>query len=115
MTNWRERRLGVRARPRGRRKSEPSQTAEAAATAPLIIAITLRRSAQDHAQEALEALLALVRNASSEHVRVAAANAILDRALGKPLPGAKAADDLASDADGQDDPLEVRWLDDEES
>jgi hypothetical protein len=107
MTDWRERRLGVRARQWNRRESEPAQQAQAA-PAPLIITVALRQSAQNHAEEALEALAGLVRNASSEHVRVAAANAILDRALGKPLPGAKAA---ADHADGEEDgPLEVRWL-----
>jgi hypothetical protein len=78
MTDWRERRLGVRARQWNRRESEPAQQAQAA-PAPLIITVALRQSAQNHAEEALEALAGLVRNASSEHVRVAAANAILDR------------------------------------
>jgi hypothetical protein len=95
----------------GEREAEESQTAPE----PLKIIIALRESAQNHAEEALTALVELIRTASSEHVRAAAANAILDRALGKPLPGAKAADDLASDADGADRVLEVRWLDDEET
>lgn len=69
---------------------------------------TARETAQAHADEALRALVELVRNASSEHVRVAAANAILDRALGKPLPGAKAA---AEEDDEPSGPLVVRWLD----
>jgi len=112
MTNWRERRLGKRARPWGARKrerpKEQPQT-EAPAAGPLVITIAIRQSARNHAEQAIEALAGLVQNASSEHVRVAAANAILDRALGKPLPGAKAAEEEA-DAD-EDGPLEVRWLD----
>src|SRR5215469_2503847 len=97
MTNWRERRLGVRARP-WRKREQPEATAPA--PGPVIITIALRQSAQDHAQEALDALVALVRQASSEHVRVAAANAILDRALGKPLPGAKVVADEADAEEG---------------
>ena len=97
-----------------RREAEEPQDA-APAPEPFKIIIALRESAQNHAEGALEALAELMKNASSEHVKVAAANAILDRALGKPLPGAKAAEDLASDADGQDGVLEVRWLDDEET
>ncbi|HEY4029965.1 MAG TPA: hypothetical protein VGM25_06450 [Caulobacteraceae bacterium] len=114
MTNWRERRLGARPRPRSKDATEPGQTSPPAA-APLVIAIALRQSAQTHADEALKALVELVRTASSEHVRVAAANAILDRALGKPLPGAKAAEDAACEEDGEDGPLVVRWLDPEKS
>jgi hypothetical protein len=109
MTDWRERRLGAGPRSRGARKRSEGQ---AAAARPLIIAIAVRRKARDHAEEALEALMALVREASSEHVRVAAANAILDRALGKPLPGAKAAAE-ETDAEEEAGPLEVRWLGEE--
>lgn len=94
------------------RDAEPCPSAASPASPPT--PAEFRESAQAHVREALEALVELTRNASSEHVRVAAANAILDRALGKPLPGAKAADDLASEADGQAGVLEVRWLDDEE-
>jgi hypothetical protein len=63
--------------------------------------------------EALEALASIAKGASSDSARVSAANAILDRAYGKPPPGAKAP--LENEDDGQDGPLEVRWLDDEES
>jgi hypothetical protein len=110
MTNWRERRLGKWSRPweRGRsRKAQPSP--QASGSAPLILTIAIRNSARNHAEEAVEALAGLMGNASSEHVRVAAANALLDRAVGRPLTGAQAAaeDGLSED----DDELEVRWLD----
>lgn len=115
MTNWRERRLGARPRPWGRDKNKSkSQGAQTPPPppAPLIITIAIRNSARNHAEDAVKALAELVGNASSEHVRVAAANAILDRAVGKPLTGAQAAaEDGLSEDDGV---LEVRWLDPDE-
>ena len=102
MTNWRERRLGAHLR----RSHKREQAGAEEAAKPIIF--VLREKARDHANKALEALADLMQGASSEHVRVAAANAILDRALGKPLPGTKAAEEEA-DAD-EDEPLEVRWL-----
>jgi hypothetical protein len=109
MTDWRERRLGGKPRPWG--GGIRRQTRKPLGAAPMIITIAIRDSARDHATEALKALADLVKGASSEHVRVAAANAILDRAVGKPLSGAQAAEDAAAEEDG---PLEIRWLDPEE-
>jgi len=63
------------------------------------------RLAQKHAREALAEVARLVTGAASEHVRLSAANAVLDRAYGKPLPGAKAY------AEGPRGPIEVRWVD----
>lgn len=40
--------------------------------------------AKDHAAEALEVLVAIAKRGESESARVSAANAILDRAYGKP-------------------------------
>jgi len=95
--------------------AEPDQTMSEEGGPAQPTADALRESAQKHAQKALETLVELAASASSEHVRVAAANAILDRALGKPLSGAKtAADGVGSETDGQGGVLEVRWLDDDE-
>lgn len=70
-------------------------------------------TAKTHALEALEALASLAQSASSEAVRVSAANAVLDRAYGKPASGTKAPAGAASS--GQGGTMEVRWLGDEES
>lgn len=72
-------------------------------------ATTFREAAQAHALEALEALAWLAKNANSEAVRVSAANAVIDRAHGRPAPGSRVA--LEDEADEDDGPLEVRWLD----
>jgi hypothetical protein len=61
--------------------------------------------AQKHALATLTELARLVTTASSETVRVSAANSVLDRAYGKPLPGAKAGDGAPQG------PIEVRWVD----
>jgi hypothetical protein len=60
--------------------------------------------AQNHALEALRVLAEAMTTASSETVRVSAANSMLDRGYGKPPPG-KAADE------GPRGPIEVRWVD----
>jgi hypothetical protein len=75
---------------------------------------SFRTEAKRHALDALESLASLAQGASSEAVRVSAANAVLDRAYGKPAsgaarPGAKPADD------GRDVEYEVQWLSDENS
>jgi hypothetical protein len=64
-----------------------------------------------HALDALDSLASLAKGAASEAVRVSAANAVLDRAYGKPGSGAKA---TSSPASGYSGPVEVRWLDDED-
>jgi hypothetical protein len=62
--------------------------------------------AEAHALAALEALAALAQSAASESVRVSAANAVIDRAYGKPAPGAReAARDHVEPGS-----LEVQWL-----
>jgi hypothetical protein len=68
---------------------------------------TPETAAEAHALEALEALAWLAQNAKSEAARVSAANAVLDRILGKPAAGLKA----AAEVDDESGPLEVRWLD----
>ena len=70
---------------------------------------TFREAAQGHALEALETLAWLAKNASSEAVRVSAANAVIDRAHGRPIPGSRAGSE--DDADEGDGIPEVRWLD----
>jgi hypothetical protein len=97
----------IRRKAKAKPKSDQaSQTSAAAADAPMSAA-EFREAAQSRAKGALQTLASLSEGASSEAVRVSAANAILDRAYGKPLPGAKAA---TSDADGEGRVLEVRWL-----
>ncbi len=63
-------------------------------------------AAQRHALGALDSLAALARGANSEAVRVSAANAVIDRAYGRPAPGSRA----AFEDDGGEGPLEVQWL-----
>jgi hypothetical protein len=75
-------------------------------------AAALRAAAEAHALEALDALVELAKGAASESVRVSAANAILDRAHGRPAPGARAAPDDDADAASH---LDVQWLDPEKS
>lgn len=109
MTRRRMRLTGAPLRASVKRDIE-EDPAEEAAAAPPALAITFRASAQTHAEAALETLAILMSSAASEHVRVAAANAILDRAHGKPLTGAKAAAESEEDED-DDGPIVVRWLD----
>jgi hypothetical protein len=45
---------------------------------------TLREIAREYTEEALEALVAVLRDGESEAARIQAANAILDRGYGKP-------------------------------
>ena len=61
---------------------------------------------------ALDSLASLAQGAASEAVRVSAANALLDRAYGKPASGVKAPSSPSTG--GHTGPMEVRWLDDEE-
>ena len=70
---------------------------------------TPQTGAEAHALAALEALAWLAQNAKSEAARVSAANALLDRMLGKPAAGPKAPTD--DDAEGEGGVLEVRWMD----
>jgi hypothetical protein len=64
-----------------------------------------------HALAALDSLASLAKGAASEAVRVSAANAVLDRAYGRPTSGAKATPRPSTD--GYGGPVDVRWLDDE--
>ncbi len=73
---------------------------------------TFSAKAKLHALGALDSLASLAQGAVSEAVRVSAANAVLDRAYGKPASGAKASP--GPSAGGHTGPMEVRWLDDEE-
>jgi hypothetical protein len=109
MTDWRERRLGAHVRARKKRGDKQAQDTQTGSS-PLILILAIRQKAREHGQEALDALIALASSASSEHVRVAAANAVLDRAMGKPLPGVKAAE---ADEPEEEGLLEVRWLGDD--
>jgi hypothetical protein len=45
-----------------------------------------REAAQGYAKEALDTLVALMHGAASEHVRLSAATAVLNRAYGRPRP-----------------------------
>ncbi len=69
---------------------------------------SFRDAAQVHALTALEALVWLTANAKSEAVRVSAANAVIDRAHGRPASGAKGFYDDDANAPTR---LEVQWLD----
>lgn len=55
--------------------------------------------------EAVDALAGIMRSGASEHARIAAATAILDRAHGKPAQGVKAGGDETGA------PILVRWAD----
>lgn len=72
-------------------------------------AVDFRLAAQGHALEALEALAWLVKNASSEAVRVSAANALIDRAYGRAAQAVRVGGEGAED--GQGVSLTVQWLD----
>lgn len=82
---------------------------------PPTTAASFREAAEAHALEALEALAWLAQNAKSEAARVSAANAVLDRALGRPASGARAAAEHAADEEAEVGPMVVRWLDAEKS
>lgn len=76
-------------------------------------AASFRAKAKVHAVAALETLASLAQKASSESVRVSAANAVIDRAYGKPVAGGRAGaeEDCGEGGDG----VEVRWLGPEKS
>jgi hypothetical protein len=103
MTDWRERRLGPRVRAR-LEKDERKAQRDGGGTPTIFV---IRVAARTHAEKAVDALATLMERASSEHVRVAAANAILDRAIGKPLSGAQAAEEDEEDEGGA---IEIQWL-----
>ncbi len=79
---------------------------------PLAGAAAFRAVAETHALEALQALVTLAKGAASESVRMSAANAILDRAYGRPPPGAKP---VLEDEAELTFPLEVKWLESQSS
>ena len=98
------------ASPSGRRKATvtalPTSGLAAPEPDPML---AFRQSAQAHAHEALEALAWLVNNASSEAVRVSAANALIDRAYGRAAQAVKVGGEGVPE-DGQVS-LMVTWLD----
>jgi hypothetical protein len=65
----------------------------------------VRTAARELTADALEALAQVMRNGASEHARIAAAAAILDRAHGKPGQAVKIGGDEAAA------PVLVRWAD----
>jgi len=73
----------------GRRKKAPNLTTAARALT----------------SDALGALAEIVRSGASEHARIAAATAILDRGHGKPGQAVKVS------GDGEGEPMKVRWAD----
>lgn len=73
-----------------------------------LTAAAFRAEAQRHALEALDALVWLAEHATSEAVRVSAANAVLDRAHGKPASGARTVGD---EDGGEGRGMKVQWLD----
>jgi hypothetical protein len=81
------------------------------------IKTVVKSQAEQQAEKALEALAWLAEHASSEAVRVSAANAVLDRALGKPMTGARpvrVSRQAPAEPIGPGE-LEVVWLDQERS
>ncbi len=68
-------------------------------------ATALKTAARELTGEAVEALAEIMRSGASEHARIAAATAILDRAHGKPGQAVK----LGGDETGA--PILVRWAD----
>ena len=69
----------------------------------------LKEEAGKHAGEALETLLELMRNSSSDPVRIAAARELLDRAHGKPktestVPAGESLQDMVRAAFERNDP-----------
>lgn len=68
-------------------------------------ALNLRTAARALTAEALKALAEIARTGSSEHARIVAATAILDRGHGKPGQAVK----LGGDADGAPIQHLVRW------
>ena len=98
-----------RKRPAGASPCAPAKDEAKPKSAPK----SIRAAAKTHAMEALETLASLAQSAASESVRVSAANAVLDRAYGKPVTGARtAAGKPAGEITGE---VEVQWLDDSES
>lgn len=75
-------------------KGGPRPGAGRKAGSPNKATATLKELARQYTSEALEALVAVVREGESEAARVSAANAILDRGYGKPSQV------LAGDEDG---------------
>jgi hypothetical protein len=71
---------------------------------------TFQDVAEGHALAALEALASLAESAASESVRVSAANAVLDRAYGKPTPGGRWAAGEEEQEAVEPGRLKVRWL-----
>jgi hypothetical protein len=90
--------------------ASPPSPAPPPRTPPPTSPTTFRNAARVEAPGVLEELVRLVKNAGSESTRVSAANAVLDRAFGKPLSGARLeAEDEDEVADGE--VLRLRWLD----
>ena len=81
--------------------AQPSPLADPAAA--------FREAAQGHALKALEALVKLMAEATSEAVRVSAANALIDRAFGRAAQAVRVGGEGAGE-DGQVS-LTVTWLD----
>jgi hypothetical protein len=106
-------RLKSRRKPRLNLKPEPAPAAaaqpapEPASVAAPPTAAAFRAAAQGHALAALNSLAALATGANSEAVRVSAANAVLDRAHGRPAPGRP----LAEEDDAGQVRWEVQWVD----
>jgi hypothetical protein len=88
-------------------KPQPSTTAN---EAPDVVA-EFRAAAQTHALKALEVLAGLMEEATSEAVRVSAANSLIDRAHGRPAQAPR----VGEGDDGQGGELIFTWLDAEKS
>lgn len=100
MTHERNKLTGAPLRASEKRKSGPN-------------AKSFRSLAKAHAEEALGVLADLAKGAASESVRVSAANALLDRAYGKPTSGAaaRAAAPGQAPLSWSGGEVEVEWLD----
>ena len=69
-----------------------------------------RAAAQGRALAALNVLVGLMDNASSDAVRASAANAVIDRAFGRAAPAARAGGEEAEDVE-----ISFAWLSPEKS
>jgi hypothetical protein len=95
------------ARGPGRAKAKPAVVSELQAAA------EFRAAAQGHALKALASLAALAENASSEAVRVSAANSVIDRAHGRPAQAVRVGG--GGDDESQGVELSFAWLSPEKS
>ncbi len=101
---------------KGRAKSAPlteTKTEPKTESEPSDPAAHFRAAAQAHALKALEVLAWLMEHASSEAVRAAAANSVIDRAHGRAAQAVRVGGSGGEDAEGVE--LRFAWLSPEKS